>query len=130
MPQMAMVHDVDPAEQIWQTVGDLKDVKLFGNQILIGIYLRPEKTKSGIILTDRTRGEDQHQGKAGLVLKMGDKAFKSDDNYDFGADKVEVGDWVAIFISDGRAITINKQLCRIVEDQNIRLRIPAPDVIW
>jgi len=132
---MIMLHDNDPAEQIWKTIGNIEDIELYGNQVLIGIYERPDKMKVGntghvIHIPDQTRTEDRHQGKAGLVLKKGPKAFVSDSNYDFGEQNVESGDWVAVFVSDGRQIIINKQLCRLVEDQYIRLKIPAPDVIF
>lgn len=127
---LAMQHDVDPREEILKTIGNLKGFELFGNQVLLAVYKRPEKTKSGIILTGTTRQEDEYQGKAGLVLAKGPSAFVSDDNYNFHGQNVEVGDWVAIFVSDGRKIMIGDQLCRIIEDQHIRLRIPAPDAIY
>jgi co-chaperonin GroES (HSP10) len=130
MPPMRMVHTVDPAKELLDKIGNLDDFTLFGNQILVAVYQRPEKTKSGIILTDVTRQEDSHQGKAGLCVKLGPAAFVSDDNYDFRGQEVSVGDWVAIFVSDGRKITVRDVLCRIVEDHHVRLRIPAPDVIW
>jgi co-chaperonin GroES (HSP10) len=125
-----MVHTVDPAKELLAKIGNLDDFELFGNQVLIAVYQRPEKTKSGIILADVTRQEDAYQGKAGLCVKLGPAAFVSDDQYDFRGQKVSVGDWVAIFVSDGRKITVRDVLCRIVEDHHVRLRIPAPDVIW
>ena len=131
MPAMEMYHDKDPAETIRNKIGDLSNFQIMSNQVLIGVYERPQMTKSGIHLADTTRGEDRNQGKAGLVLKKGPKAFVSDANYTFAEDEnVEVGDWVAIFVSDGRQIVINKQLCRLVEDQYIRLKIPAPDSVY
>lgn len=136
MPAMQMVHTEDPALKITRDIGDLSNFEIFGTQILLGIYERPEKTKSGLYLSDQTRQEDRYQGKAALVLKKGPKAFVSDHNYDFGTQNVEVGDWVAVFVSDGRQITISnaktgtKVLCRIIEDQYIRLKIPAPDVVF
>ena len=130
MPQMLMAHEIDPARLILDTIGDLDDFEIFGNFVLLGVYERPNVTKTGIYIPDQTRGEDKHQGKAGLVLKKGPMAFVSDSNYDFGDSNVEVGDWVSIWVSDGRAIVINKQLCRLVEDQYIRLKIPAPDVVF
>lgn len=130
MPQALMTHIEDPAKEILKKVGDLSQFEIFGTQILLGIYERPEKTKSGLYLSDQTRQEDRYQGKAALVLKKGPKAFVSDHNYDFGGQNVEIGDWVAVFVSDGRQIVINKCLARIVEDQYIRLKIPAPDVIF
>lgn len=130
MPHMPMQHEIDPANLIQKQVGDLSKFELFGNMVLIGVYQRPEKTKSGIILSDLTRKEDQYQGKAGLVLMKGPSAFVTDKNYNFHGQTVELGDWVSIFVSDGRSININGQLCRIVEDHHIRLKIPAPDTVF
>jgi co-chaperonin GroES (HSP10) len=140
MPPMLMKHDVDPAQAILDKVGmkklgelkhpNGKEFRLMGNLVLIGVYERPKQTKSGLYLADQTIREDEHQGKAGLVLMKGRSAFRSDQNYDFGDDNVELGDWVAIFVSDGRKIVINGQLCRVVEDHHIRLKIPAPDVVF
>lgn len=130
MPAMRMAHEIDPAKVIRDKVGNLKDFTIFGNYVLIGIYERPTQTKSGIFLSDQTRNEDRHQGKAGLVLKKGPTAFVSDAHYDFKDSNVSEGDWVAIFVSDGRQIVINGQLARLVEDQHIRLKIPAPDVVF
>ena len=65
-----------------------------------------------------------------MVLLKGRSAFISDSNYDFGDDNVEPGDWVAIFVSDGRKIVVNGQLCRIVEDHHVRFLLPAPDVVF
>lgn len=127
---LAMVHTVDPASVIQKQIGDLKDYPLFANWVLVGVYERPEMTKSGIILPDQTRSEDKYQGKAALVLKKGPSAFKDDDNYKFHGMSADVGDWVAIFVTDGRQIIINGQLCRMVEDYHIRLKLPAPDVVY
>jgi co-chaperonin GroES (HSP10) len=128
--QRLMHHEEDPAALIIKKIGNLDNITIFGNRILLGVYERPAKTKSGIILTDQTRREDEYQGKAALVLKKGPTAFVSDANYDFNGQDVEIGDWVAIFVSDGRQLVVNGQLCRLVEDQHIRLKIPAPDIVF
>jgi co-chaperonin GroES (HSP10) len=131
MPFMPMQHDEDPAHTINKVVADvLPHIHIYGNYILLGIYIRPEKTKTGIILTNHTRDEDKHQGKAALVLKKGPTAFVSDHNYDFQGQDVKVGDWVSVWVSDGRQVTVNGQLCRLVEDQHIRMKIPAPDLVF
>jgi co-chaperonin GroES (HSP10) len=127
---MLMQHDEDPADTIKKKIGNLDDWEIFGNYILLGIYIRPEKNKSGLYLADTTRDEDKHQGKAALVLKKGPMAFVSDDNYDFKGQNVDIGDWVSVWVSDGRTVTINKTLCRLVEDQHIRMKIPAPDLVF
>ena len=130
MPQALMQHDEDPAVTIWKKAGKLDDITIFGNYVLLGVYERPQKTKSGILLADQTRTEDRYQGKAALVLKKGPTAFVSDKVYDFAGQNVDVGDWVAIFVSDGRPLVLNGQLMRIVEDQYIRLKLPAPDIVF
>lgn len=135
MPFMLMEHTEDPRNEIYKKVGISKDgvipgFELHGNRILVGIYKRPEKTKSGLYLSDPTRDEDKHQGKAGLVLAKGHSAFVSDDEFDFGPDRVEVGDWVALFVSHGLAVSINGQPCRVLRDQDIVGKIPSPDAVF
>ncbi len=130
MPAMLMVHEKDPADEIRDGIGDLSNFDIFGNQILLGVYKRPEKLKSGLYIADKTRAEDEFQGKAMLVLKKGPGAFQSDSNYNFYDMDVKEGDWVACWVTDGRKIVINGQLCRIVEDVHIRMRIPAPDAVF
>lgn len=132
LPFMKMDHGgKDPAKEISKKVGNLDDVHLFSNQILLGVYELPQRTQSGIELPDRYRAESEHQGKAMLVLKKGPTAFVSDGNYSFHEDdNVEVGDWLAIWVTDGRKIVINGQLCRIIRDTAIVAKIPSPDCIW
>ena len=128
---MKMVHVSDPADQIVKEVGDLSKVDIFANQVLLGVYKRPDKTAGGVFLSDRTRGEDEHQGKVGLVLKLGPRAYVDDDENHFDdSEKVKVGDWVVMWVTDGRKVIVNKQLCRVVRDFEIRMRIPAPDVVF
>ena len=133
MPFAPMVHEVDPRDMIFKKAGMKKGIipgfKLMRNDVLCGVYFRTEKTKSGIYMPDSSRGEDAHQGKAACVLMLGPGAFVSDDNYRF-EEKVEVGDWVALWVSEGRRIIVNGQLCRIVRDQDIIMKIPAPDSIF
>ncbi len=128
---MKMAHASDPAGQILKQVGDLSKIDVFANQILLGVYQRPDKTASGLYLADTTRDEDIHQGKVGLVLKVGPQAFEDDDRRKFlPEERVNPGDWVAMWVADGKKIVVNNQLCRVVTDEQIRLRIPAPDVVF
>jgi len=71
MPYRRMNHSVDPKKVILDEMGDISKVELFNNQVLVAIYMRPEKTASGILLPGQTRDEDKYQGKAGLVIKLG-----------------------------------------------------------
>lgn len=135
MPHMAMVHDKDPRQLIYDKIGmkklgEIPGFHIYGNRVLVGIYERPEKTKSGVFIPDQTRREDEHQGKAALVLMMGHSAFQSDDNFSFGPDDLRPGDWISLWVTDGRKIVINGQLCRVVRDQDIVMKMPAPDAVF
>ena len=130
MPPMKMAHAIDPKTELLQEVGDIKEVEIFNNQILCAIYIRPQKTKSGIILTEKYVDEDKYQGKIGLVLKMGPEAFVDDSGKWFKNMKIKVGDWVVFRPSDGWSVSINGKSCRILDDVAIRGRVQSPDIIW
>jgi co-chaperonin GroES (HSP10) len=130
MPQMAMLHNEDPADAIWRSIGDLSGVEVPYSQVLLGIYKRPPKTVSGIHLPDQVLDEDRYQGKACLVLKVGPMAFVDTDDVKFGNFKVCVGEWIVIRPSDGWAVSIHGADCRIVNDVAIRLVVKSPDIVW
>ena len=134
MPPMLMQHDVDPRDVIFNKIGLKKGVvpgfTLFGNRVLVAVYERPDQTKSKIFIPDSVRDEDRHQGKAAVVLMKGPTAFVSDDHFDFQEQNVDVGDWISLWVTDGRRIVINGQLCRIIRDQDINMKIPAPDQVY
>ena len=135
MPYMPMAHEEDPRDVIFKQIGLKKDkipgVKLLKNDVLVGIYMRPKVTKSGIHLSDQTIKEDEHQGKAALVLMKGPTAFTSDENYQFLPEQnVEVGEWIALWVSDGKKIVVNGQLCRVIRDQDIIMKIERPDQVF
>lgn len=125
-----MEHAKDPADVIKEEVGDLSNVEIFHNLILVGIYKRPEKTKGGIIITQKTQAEEQFQGTVGLVLKVGPGAFKDDANNKFYNQSVKEGDWVVYRTSDTHKIAINGTICRLLEDSLVKLRVPHPDCVF
>ena len=112
------------------SIGDISSVEIFNNQILVAVYVRPQKTKSGIYLSDQSREEDKIQGKVGLVVKKGPSAFVDEANEWFKDVSVEVNDWVVFRPSDGWSITVNNVLCRMIDDTAIRGKVDAPDRVW
>ena len=130
MPPMKMAHAKDPRDELLNEVGNIKEVEIFNNQILCAIYIRPQKTASGIILTEKYVDEDKYQGKVGLVLKMGPDAFVDESGKWFKNMKIKVGDWVVFRPSDGWSVSINGKSCRILDDVAIRGRVKSPDIIW
>jgi hypothetical protein len=144
MPNAALKQPkFDPKEDILARLGDLSHLEIAQNEVLLAIYVRPEKTAGGIFLTANIRKEDVYQGKVGLVVKIGAAcSFTQEDPY--AGQKIdlpiELYDWVVVRPSDTWALDINGNAtalkyedfvpCRLVRDRHIRLRIENPEVIW
>lgn len=131
MPPMVMVHKEDPKQVLFKQLGDISGFDLFHNQILVAVYMPPEQTVGGIIVPVKTRDENKFQGKVGLLVKKGPTAFVDPEKQWFtGTEGFEPGDWLVFRASDGWAVTINKVLCRIYDDTQVRARIQHPDQVW
>lgn len=130
MPYMVMEHEIDPADTMIKEIGDLSSVELFNNQVLVGVYIRPKKTKSGIYLTDQTTDEDRYQSKVGLLLKKGPSAFEPNAEGWFNGETFNLREWLVFRPSDGWQITVHGVLCRILSDTQIRGRVKNPDQVW
>jgi len=124
-----MSHEEDPKLKLLDQLGDISDIELFHNQVLLAVYLRPEKTKSGLILTADHLDEDRYQSKVGLLIKQGPLAFEQDGNW-FNGMTFQEHDWLIFRPSDGWSITVNGVLCRIFDDISIKGRAPHPDSVY
>lgn len=120
----------DPKKAILDHVGDLSGVEVLSNAILIAIYVRPEKTAGGIYRPGSNIQEDLWQGKAGLILKLGNEAFKDTDQNKFNGYTLKVGDWVAFRINDSWMLHVKNTPCRLVQDINIKLKLTDPSVVF
>jgi len=129
MPAIQMRHDVDPKREILDKVGDLSEIQVMNANVLVGIYIRPQMTKGGIIVHTAQK-EDQYQGKVGLVLGIGPLAFQDDATNKFAGQQLQVGDWVAFRTNDGDALDVNGQRCRLLQDTTVRMKLARPDSIW
>ena len=130
MPPMIMEHDVDPKEKLLSDLGDLSNIEIFNTQVMVAVYIRPQKTKSGLYLSDKTIDEDRFQGKVGLLVKMGPNAFHDDSGQWFDEASFKLHDWLVFRPSDGWSITVNGVLCRMLSDTQVKMRIPSPDTVW
>lgn len=110
----------------------LDKIEVIGTDVLVGHYVRPEKTRGGIILAEKgMRDEEQYQGKAALVLKKGPRAFVKDSTHDWGDVVPQVGDWIAIWTSENQhPLELGGRRCRLVEDVNCKLILPRPDIVY
>lgn len=124
-----MSHDEDPKKNLLDQLGDISQIELFHNQVLLAVYLRPEKTKSGLILTANHLDEDKYQSKVGLLIKRGPLAFEQDGNW-FTGMTFQDHEWLIFRPSDGWSITVNGVLCRIFDDISIKGRAPHPDSVY
>lgn len=127
---MEMDHDVDPAKKLLDELGDLSSVEMFNNNVLVAVYIRPEKTKSGLYISSKTIDEDRYQGKVGLLVKTGPKAFSADSDEWFRDVSVNVGEWLTFRPSDGWSLNVNGVLCRVMPDVQVKGRIDRPDRVW
>src|SRR5437879_9689327 len=119
----------DPSRVIMEMVGDLKDIEVIGDMVLVATYIRPEKTSGGIIRPDANKQEDVWQGKVGLVLKWGPDAFIDPATGSVYEQKVNVGEWCVYKIGDAWSFNYRDYPCRLVRDVNIRMKITDPSVI-
>ena len=124
-----MPKKADPARDLMSQLGDLSTVHVTSNRILVAQYIR-EKIGS-IQLAEVTKREDQWQGKAALVLKLGPQAYVDDAHTTFPEeDKVKVGDWIMVRPSDGQMCKVNGVLCKLIEERNVLMKIDAPERIY
>lgn len=128
--RMQMFHEQDPAQEILNKIGDLSGIDLLFSQVLLADYIRPEKTASGFILPTKTRDEERFQGKAGLVIMKGPRAFVDDGDVKFHGQTVSVGDWLVYRKSDGWEMEINGCNCRVLQDVHVKMRVSSPDAVW
>ena len=144
----ATVHKVevqkyDPKRELLDLLGDISGIEIAQNEVLLAIYMRQEKTAGGIILPHQNLKEDRYQGKCGLVVKIGSacRFLRQDEKTDvrYGLD-IKLHDWVVVRPSDSWALDINSDLealkienfvaCRLIYDDQIRMRVTDPRMIW
>jgi len=127
---IAMLHEADPKDVLLKELGDISGVELLNTQVLVAVYIRPEKTMGGIFIAAKTLDEDRYQSKVGLVIKTGPSAFVDEGGKWFSNLDLKAGDWIVFRPSDGWDVTINGVLCRMFNDTAIRARIPHPDNVY
>ena len=123
----------EEAKQLaYDVLGDLEDIELFFNDVLVVKYIRTQLSEN-IIASADTQREDRFQNGIGLVLKVGPTAFQDDEQTKFHGKSVKRGDWVMYRISDGwdRAVQRIDSLhkfadCRLIQDAHIRARVKYP----
>lgn len=135
--------ELDPKQEILDKLGDLSEAVIAQNEVLLAMYMRPEKTAGGIIMPHQNLREDRYQGKVGLVVKIGEACRFQRTNSVTGVTygiPVDLHDWVVVRTSDTWSLDINPNpnvsdpnaftLCRLVFDDQIRMKVPHPGMVW
>ncbi len=120
----------DLAKAIHKEIGDLSGIRLIANQVLVGIYVRPEKMASGLVLPTTTTNEDKYQGKVGLILKHGPKAFDGEWQELHGDNVPKVGDWITFKVYDTWMQKMNGIEVRMLKDQEVRAIVEHPEMVY
>ena len=113
-----------------KSVGDLSELAVLGDYVLVVTYVRPEKTKGGIIRVDSTLKEDEHQGKVGLVVALGATAFQYRGAFKYEGRAARVGEWISYRVSDGWSLLVNGVHCRMIDCNDVRMILPSPETIY
>lgn len=101
------------------------DIKVKGYRLLLKAVVLPEKTKSGLFLSEQYRRDIARECGKGLVLAMGDMAYKSQDPMKFGNEPFcKIGDWVDFSTYEAQQTKFNDHLCWYVADDRILAVIP------
>lgn len=115
---------------VLRDIGNLSNFIVLGSDVLVATYVKPRKTAGGILLPDKSVDEDRYQGKIGLVLKLGESAFKYSGPFAYEGTVPKVGQYVAFHTSDTREIGIRGVSCRTIDSQLIRMIVPDPDSVY
>ena len=99
-----------------------------GWRILVLPYKAKEKTKGGIILSDKTVTESQIATNCGLVLDMGPDAYSDKDKFPNGP-WCKKKDWVLFARYAGSRIYIDGGEIRVLNDDEILGTIEDPEDI-
>lgn len=127
MPHIQMEHEVDPKEKLLAAIGNEIKFDILNTNVLVALYVRPEKTKSGLWIDTV---EDKHQTKVGLVLKKGPTAFEDESGQWFSGVDIKLHDWVVFRPSDGWPISVNGVPCRMLSDTSIKGVVGHCDYVW
>ena len=133
MPYMKINHEVDPKEKLLSDLGDISELKLTANNVLVAVYQRPTTTMLGgktFYVSDKTMEEDRYQSKVGLIVAHGPTAFEDPDGQYFRGIEFKLHDWIVTPASSAYSMMVNGVMCRLIADSYIKMHAPDPDMIY
>lgn len=122
---------VDFKDAVLDALRDFIDTTVvLGSDVLVASYIKPRKTAGGIIIPEKSIEEDRYQSKVGLVLKLGEEAFKYQGQYAYAGTVPKTGNYVVYHTSDSREIGVHSFSCRVIDSSLIRMIVVDPDVVY
>jgi len=114
--------------EIWATEDSIPTPTKVPQPVGYRILIRPrgaiEKTKGGIILTDRNREEQAYLNSVGQVIAMGPECYS-----DRKKPWCKINDWVIYGRYAGAKISVQKVKMVIINDDEILATLESSDVI-
>lgn len=130
-PKILEISQANDAKQaILKAVGDLSGIDVLSDLVLLGTYIRPEKTSGGIIRPRENVEEDEHQGKVGLVLKKGPIAYGDWEDDEHLGKNATLHTWVVFQTANTWKFQLNGVACSVVPYERLRLRIDDPTKVF
>ena len=106
------------------------ELQVLHSQVLVMGYVAPARSKGGLIMPDKVVEEDRFQGNVGLVIGLGNGAFKDDNIASFNGDSLAIGDWVMYVAADGVSMFIREVPCRLFSDTRILMKVTSPEIYY
>jgi co-chaperonin GroES (HSP10) len=133
MAVIQMRNSATADRELLKAIGDISDIEVLNDRILIAIYRHEGMTKGGIIASTKTEDESDYQGKVGLVLKIGPLVNVEGKSQTRGAE-LKIGDWVVVNPSSGLSMHAGQhgssRMLRMLVEKDIHMRVKRPDAIW
>lgn len=143
---IAVVHDRDPKDVIWDAMSEkvtlfdggeatlLSCIRPTAGDCVVCVYERPSEIalaggKKLLTPDNYSRtAEDKFQGVVGLIVKWGPEPNKH--RQELGMDEMpKVGTWIAFRTGDCIPFTLGKRSMRLLQGNHIRMILSDPDVI-
>jgi len=120
----------DRKQAILDKMGNLDGLDVIGSLVLVATMPDRTKSKGGILYSDKAIEEARWQGKVGLVLKLGQTAFKysgAGQHYPFEGRAPKIGEWIEYRPATTDEVGIRGISCRYVDSIFVRAILDNPD---
>lgn len=106
------------------------NITLYDFRILVKSVTFPEKTKSGLIVSEVFRNMEARSHNVGLILGMGPLAYtQNHPGEKFCTTPRNIGDWIYYSSYEREAVNINGHMCYFLNDERVYGKIPEKDLI-